>query len=152
MEEHCREQPCVHSTPKEINPDNAQSMGKASETVLGSVEVASALMLHHCCYKSKIHSELEMTDKMKFLNSCFLANACQLVMLNNRPSNLPMMPKTHEWRTNWIWQLVAHCVSARTTIVGLCHKARRKLSCSVPAGVAIFTNAHFCALNPDVAQ
>ena len=33
------EQPCVHSTPSETNPDNAQSMGEAIEAVIGSVRV-----------------------------------------------------------------------------------------------------------------
>ena len=33
----CREQPCVHSTASEINPDNGKSMGDASETVFEEV-------------------------------------------------------------------------------------------------------------------
>ena len=49
VEEGCMEQPCVHSTPSETNPDNAQSMGEAFEAVIGSVRVPSASMLHHCC-------------------------------------------------------------------------------------------------------
>ena len=57
VEEGCMEQPCVHSTPSETNPENAQSMGEAFEAVIGSVRVPSALMLHHCCCKSKVHFE-----------------------------------------------------------------------------------------------
>ena len=58
VEEGCMEQPCVHSTPKEINPDNAQSMGESFEAVIGSVRVEFASMPYHCCCKSKVHFEL----------------------------------------------------------------------------------------------
>ena len=58
VEEGCMEQPCVHSTLKEINPDNAQSMGESFEAVIGSVRVEFASMPYHCCCKSKVHFEL----------------------------------------------------------------------------------------------